>query len=533
MSTTGAPAVRAHDVRQALRAGAEIGLLDVRPEARFAQGHPLFAACLDADRLELEAVRRLPRADAPLVVYGEDESDSARAAERLGELGYRDVRVLAGGVEGWLADGGELFADVNSPSKAFGELVAERLQTPAIEAAALGRLLDAGAAVTVLDARRPDEYRTMSIPTAASAPGATLVRAVAGRDERSDELVVVNCAGRTRSIIGAQSLINAGVAARVAALRNGTIGWMLAARELEHGQRRRLDGPVSERACAAARRLADRAGVRRLRASALAALVREGERTLYLLDVRSTESFEAGHPAGFRSAPGGQLVQETDHHAPIRGALLVLADDGGSEADMTASWLAQMGWDVAVLDGVRAAAGGERGPAAGPTPPMPEIEWWSAGELAASVGDPALTVLDLGRYHDYLAGHVPTARWASRAALLRGDCALPDAGTVVVTADDPALIAFGVADLRAAFGARSVGLEGGTPGWAAGGRALEHGEVSALSAPLDRYRRPYEGTDVSPEAMRAYLEWEYGLVAQLERDRTHRFTVLGAEHPQP
>jgi hypothetical protein len=27
--------------------------------------------------------------------------------------------------------------------------------------------------------------------------------------------------------------------------------------------------------------------------------------------------------------------------------------------------------------------------------------------------------------------------------------------------------------------------------------------------------------------MQAYLDWEHGLVAQLERDGTHRFRVLG------
>ena len=36
-------------------------------------------------------------------------------------------------------------------------------------------LIDAGADAVVLDARRFDEYRTMSIPTATSVPGAELV----------------------------------------------------------------------------------------------------------------------------------------------------------------------------------------------------------------------------------------------------------------------------------------------------------------------------------------------------------------------
>jgi hypothetical protein len=55
---------------------------------------------------------------------------------------------------------------------------------------------------------------------------------------------------------------------------------------------------------------------------------------------------------------------------------------------------------------------------------------------------------------------------------------------------------------------------------------VETGLGSALSAPEDVYRRPYEGTDNAPAAMQAYLDWEYGLVEQLARDGTHGFYVI-------
>ena len=55
--------------------------------------------------------------------------------------------------------------------------------------------------------------------------------------------VVVNCAGRTRSIIGAQSLINAGIPNRVIALENGTMGWSLAGLELERGRESSAPAP--------------------------------------------------------------------------------------------------------------------------------------------------------------------------------------------------------------------------------------------------------------------------------------------------
>ncbi len=342
------------EVRLDLIARREIALIDLREEDPFAKAHPLFAACLPLSRLELEVLDRIPRRSAPIVLYDDGEGLVEIAAARLAALGYSDVRALQGGLSGWRDAGFELFQDVNSYSKAFGELVETRRHTPSVAAEELDALIKAKADVVVLDARRWDEYQTMNIPTGVSVPGAELV--LRARDLAPDPAttIVVNCAGRTRSIIGAQSLINAGLPNRVAALRNGAIGWTLAGQALEHGQARRYaDAPPGhlDEAQAKARAVAYRAGVRRITPAQLAALQRDVTRTLYRFDVRPPEDYVRGHITGFRSAPGGQLVQETDMFAPVRGARIVLADDLGPRADMTASWLAQMGWDVFVLDG--------------------------------------------------------------------------------------------------------------------------------------------------------------------------------------
>ncbi len=106
--------------------------------------------------------------------------------------------------------------------------------------------------------------------------------------------------------------------------------------------------------------MADRAGARRITAAELAALD-DGTRTVYRFDVRTPEEYAAGHRPGFRPAPGGQLVQETDWFAPVRGAVIVLDGDDGGRAEMTASWLAQMGWAVVVLDAGPGPARGGRG----------------------------------------------------------------------------------------------------------------------------------------------------------------------------
>ncbi|HEX2673221.1 MAG TPA: rhodanese-like domain-containing protein, partial [Polyangiaceae bacterium] len=199
--------ITVQEVRTALQLRQELALLDLRQEASFASGHPLFAAQLPLDRIEIEAPVRIPRRDTLLVLYGE-EGDAERAQAQFERLGYTRVALLAGGLAAWRAAGFELFEDVNSYSKAFGELVEARRHTPSLSAEEVGALIAQKADIAIVDARRFEEYQTMSIPTGTSVPGAELVLRVPALAPDSHTTVVVNCAGRTRSIIGAQSLIN-------------------------------------------------------------------------------------------------------------------------------------------------------------------------------------------------------------------------------------------------------------------------------------------------------------------------------------
>jgi rhodanese-related sulfurtransferase len=363
------PSVTPSQVRRALLLRDEIALLDVRHEASFATGHPLFAANMAADRIALEAGTRLPRKDVPIVVYDAGEGLVAAATDRLAALGYTNVRQLDGGLQAWQGAGYELFRDVNSYAKAFGELVESRRHTPSLSAEEVAALIAAKANIRILDVRRPDEYATMNIPGSISVPGAELVLRAGGAAPDPETTIIVNCAGRTRSIIGTQSLINAGVANKVLALRNGTIGWTLAKQQLEHGADRHGGIGLFEGAEANAREVAYRAGVRHVSPEEAMALEAQAHRTLYRFDVRAREDFAAGHIGGFRHYPGGQLVQEIDIAAPVRGARILLTDDMGVRADMTASWLAQMGWETYVLEG-----GYDRGLETGPPLDLPKTD---------------------------------------------------------------------------------------------------------------------------------------------------------------
>jgi len=346
-----APSVTPSQVRCALLLRDEIALLDLRHETAYATGHPLFAANMAADRIALEAEARLPRKDVPVVVYDAGEGLVPLATDRLGALGYTDVRQLDGELQAWQMAGYELFQDVNSYAKAFGELVESRRHTPSLPADQVAALIASKANIAILDVRRFDEYETMNIPGSISVPGAELVLRAGRVAPDPETTIIVNCAGRTRSIIGTQSLINAGVANKVVALRNGTIGWTLASQNLEHGADRRGGIGLFDGAKPNAREVAYRAGVRHVSPEDAMALEAQTHRTLYRFDVRASEDYAAGHIGGFRHYPGGQLVQEIDMAAPVRGARILLTDNMGVRADMTASWLSQMGWETYVLDG--------------------------------------------------------------------------------------------------------------------------------------------------------------------------------------
>src|SRR4051812_7926469 len=357
----------APQLKAQLHDGGEIALLDAREEGIFNARHLLLASCVPLSRLELLIDDLVPRRTARVVWCDDGDGTALLAARRMAALGYQNVAVLEGGIAAWETAGYRLYSGVHVPSKAFAEVVEREAGTPWISAPDLKALIDSGADIAIFDSRSYEEYHNNSIPSAISVPGAELVYRFADLTPSPDTTVIVNCGGRTRSIIGAQALRNAGFRNKVMSLKDGTMAWHLAGFEVVHGATQRppdVSEAGRQAAMDAAVRVAERCGIARIDKATLAAWRAEADRrTVYVLDVRTPEEYRAGHLAAARLAPGGQLVQETDAHIATWNARVVLVDDNGVRATMTASWLKQMGWtDVAVL--VASASGGdwEKGP---------------------------------------------------------------------------------------------------------------------------------------------------------------------------
>ncbi len=339
--------------RALLRGGStELALIDAREPTEFTRRHLLYAANLPPSHVGLEVASRIPRLDTPVVVCDDGGGEAAAVALELTVLGYSDTAALDGGIDAWATAGGELYSGINVPSKLFGELVEEHFDTPHVTATELAGWLADGRDLVVVDSRTRREFNRMSIPTGRSCPGGELVRRVGDLID-DGTTVVVNCAGRTRSIMGAQSLRSAGLPNAVFALKDGTMGWELAGLELEHGRDDMAPEPSETgraHAMEAAQAVAERCGVRTVDRAQLDGWLADATRTTYFMDVRTPEEFAAGHLREATGAPGGQLVQATDEYLVTRGARVVLADGDGIGATMTASWLIQMGWDACVLE---------------------------------------------------------------------------------------------------------------------------------------------------------------------------------------
>ena len=507
-------------VKSMLTDGEELALIDVREELVYSQKHLLWARSVPLSRIELRFARLVPRKSTRIVLVDDGDGLVERAAAILMNAEYVDISYIDGGVIGWEQAGLVTFSGMHVPSKAFGEFVEHDSGTPSVSANELDAMMTSGLDMKVLDSRPFDEFNRVSIPTGVDVPGAELVLRVRDIVPSPDTTIVVNCAGRTRSIIGAQSLIDAGVPNKVVALRNGTMGWHLAGLKTASGETARFPD-VTEKGLGWARTAADavaqRFGVTRIDRAGVARLQADTSRTTYVFDVRDPDEYQRGHFPGAVSAPGGQLVQATDTFAGTLGARIVLSDDKQARALMTGAWLRRMGWqEVFVL--------AEAGDEAGDLPPAPlgTPAAAKAVEPSAALATDDVTIIDLSPSPRYRRGHIPGAWFAIRSRLDRALAVIAPKGPVLLTSEDGLLAGLAVADAQALIGRPAHWIRGGNAAWAAAGFPLSTSERLA-DEPLDVWLKPYEKPGDPKAGMQEYLTWEVDLIDRIKQDGTCDF----------
>ena len=511
-----------------MAAGATIALIDVREHGEYNSAHIPGASLLPRRLLEYQMEPLVPFKGVRVIVCDDDGRRAALAADTLERMGYGQVSVLGGGTNRWVSEGYPTEWGMNVPSKDFGEKLEVVHHVPGMDAQELHDRVARGDKLVILDTRTPEEYLRACIPGGRSVPGGELALRIPDimKDLDPDTTIVINCAGRTRSIVGTRSVQRMGVP-NIYGLRNGTSGWILAGLELEYGADRLELPPSSEDGLAAAEayaaRLADEDGVGYITPEGLQELQgKAATETVYLIDVRTEEEYRQGHVPGFQWFPGGQAVQRADDVVAVRDGTIVFACDGKVRSTVAASWYRQMGFPNAY-----ALEGGTGGWAARGLPleqGMPEEVPFGSVEARERVPQlspeemqsrGAATVIFVGTSRWFARGHVPGSHWVPRGWLEDqiGAVAAGKGEPIAVTCSD------GVASVLAGATLMEMGypdvsvLGGGVNAWRKAGLPVETGLTGVMTPPVDVV---VSGTDRTYADMMQYLRWEEELGRKYE-----------------
>lgn len=501
---------------EALDGEQQLTILDLRTPAERAEGHIAVSAGLPYHDLEQRIAHLVPDPATRIVLVSDPEERGVALVERLG---YTDVSVLDNGIDGWKAAGGRVYTGTNVRSKTLGEWIEHTYATPTVESATVAAWQAAGEKVVILDTRTPAEYLHHHIPGGYNTGGGAEVtyRAHQVIDDPATK-VVVNCQGRTRGIVGAQSLINTPLQNPVYSLYNGTPAWEWAGQPIESGPGPAIPAPdeVGAELREWALETLNRSEATVLAPAEAQAHLDNATTTTYVLDVRSREEYLDGHFAAALAAPGGQLVQATDDYIAVRRSRVVLIDSGDFvRAANTAQWLHYLHdgpLHVVAYDATSQLVRADR--VTVPLPADRRVTWddvtaWRAAEPVRLVD-----VRESGRYRSaHVAGSVHGRR--EHLPELAADC-----GRVVLIGDADFAAEHLAADLPNAWvldgGIDSVSEE----------LVSDAGEYAGPV--VDRTGPPSERGPERDAWYTEYFEWELALLRESEGDSFFDFDAVAA-----
>jgi len=520
----------AQSAKQAIHGQQECALLDIREHGQYGEGHPFLSVHCPYSDFEQSIARLVPNTQVPIILMDDGDGLSERAAKRAVAMGYTQIAVLTGGAPAWSTAGYTLYKGVNLPSKTLGEIIEHHDHPKVITPQQLHDWQTQNKPMHFFDCRPPNEYDKMTIPGAACVPNGELAHRLAAVVPDDTTPIVVTCAGRTRGLIGAAGLERLGLPNPIFAVENGTQGWALAGFALKRGNGQPDMPTMSEQALRMSRERADRLmkqeGLSCIDRAEFLRLAQDGSRTLYLIDVRSITEYKQGHLPGAVHAWSGQAAQAADLTMGVRRARAVLSDDTGLRAAIAGLWLRAMGYEVYVLR--ETASTGLASdwriqspllPAATSLPSLP------ASDVQAQLVAGQVQLIDIRGSQDYRKLHASGAQWATRARLSRVSRTHVDK-PLVLFADDPVAAQYFAEDAQSS-GLTVLGLvSGGLRAWQAAGLPTESTPlVPADQDCIDFLFFVHDRHDGNLESARRYLEWETGLIAQLDEQERASFQL--------
>ena len=379
--------------------------------------------------------------------------------------------------------------------------------------------------VTVLDSRPVEEYARFHVPGAITCPGAELVHRFSDLVDSPETLVVVSCAGRTRGIIGAQSLINAGVPNRVVSLsgRDARLAPRRAgARERsDHGTSARSATAPTPRRAVAPRRSPPASGSAVSTTSTLGAWLGEAERAddlsarcAHARGIRLRSPAGIGLGSGRPAGAGDRSLGRDPRRAPRpRRRHRHARDHDGSLAE--ADWAGMSTSSIAAWRASALETDSDASPSSVPRA-APVIE---AAEAARWL-DEGATAVSLEPSSAYRQAHPAGAVWGIRPRLDRLPAAVLKGRSHCPVRRRRGIGQLAAIDLAELTTAQVALVRGGTQSWARAGLPM----IASPDDPPDAERIDFvfwnhDRHAGNQDAMRAYLRWETELPAADRRRR--------------
>ena len=496
-------------------------VFDVRERGEYNDCQIPNTTSLPRSQIEFRIAELVPNRTIPIVVYDEGGKRAELAADTLIALGFDNVSILDGGLTAWRNEGRETVSGVNVPSKAFGERIHHDRQIADLSPEELKALLESNTDLTILDVRTPEEYGRFCIPGGLNVPGGDLI--LWAEELRQKPAVIVNCAGRTRSIIGTAALRRLGLT-NVRALRNGTMGWVLAGFDLEIKPARHDPATPARdaRGLATALKIAAQEKIAMITVDDLVRSAANFPDSLsYRIDVRSEQEFVSGHIAGTINVPGGQAVQRADDFVPVRNAPIVFISNQSARAVMAAYWYRQMGFrtvfflqgglDAWTTAGQPLLAGASAAEPMGFVAAKAAARFIAAAQLCDMIRKGSGLLLDVSTSLEHETAHLPGAKWTSRGWI---DIKLPEliadrARGIALTCSDGRQSTLAAQQLAQAGYTEVSVLDGGSRAWSAAGYETQSGLSDCLTPPNDVVLSP--SIRGSKQDMLNYLNWELKL----------------------
>jgi rhodanese-related sulfurtransferase len=532
----------------------EIAVIDVRYQEEFIRDQILASVSIPIDRLDIEVPFKLPNPSVLIVIIAGNEKEAIFATNKLSHLGYKNAKVLKGGIDAWKEQGKPTFQDVNAESKAFGEFIEHAYHTPNITPQELYENIKNGWDGVIIDCRPAKEHIFSHIPGAIHIPGGDIYQKLHKVVKNKDCHIVIHCGGRTRGIIAAQSIINAGICNPVRVLTNGTMGWHLCGYELEQGLNS-IDVSCKSGPARGDFPSIDKQNFQVLKIEGLditqinEMVAPEQGRTVYIFDLRPKDTLGVRNSVG-QLVTAGQLIQATDEYVVVRGARIILADDDVLRAKITASWLRQMGWHETFVHIITPNSEKVLFPLIPMENTYSEVEQVEIGQLMDLRQKVRVTIIDVSQSHEYLAGHIPGAGYCPRHQLPQVVKDLQDQFEVfVLTSKNPKMSLAAANDMKTSE-KKILVLKGGNEAWAETdvkltigaerllgctpwlneefGQAIEQKKSlikNFVDWELERFFDP-ETTEHIEDAMKKYLNWEIDLVHEWKRDTSIKFNKL-------